>query len=1097
MTELLKLSDRASHVFFLRKLASDTPAGASGPLGELATHQVVSTYVRPATASSKLNFVDCLRKGELAASLSPAAWCPGGVMTHAGAAVPAFGPTTYFLSHAWSYKFSELVALAEAHYAAQPDTDGGKAFAPIFYWVDILAVSQHFTGDFKEHPDSDFPGVIRASRAVLFTMHPWRCPVAPTRVWCLFEALTAVQSPGVGLEVLMDRGASRDTGAATLTALATSIDVRSAKATVASDRAYIMGCIEAGAGGVAGFNTVLRRALKSTLENAMVARCVLKRDSASLGELIKAGCCRDPDGSGRVDAAGWLKWLDAKQLAAWLDSVEGGGGSSCPCGLVLAGRHECWEHECLVADGKWSAKPTDSGAYIQWAFLPLDDSLCAAIARLLRRQSQQQPAGSSSVGGGVGGTRGAAAVKPAAASAARAVASPARRPAGTTATTAGKRSTGSSSSSSSSSKPAAAANGTGSSSGHGGGGGGSSGGSSGRLEQLWLTLGVPEGLHRYREVPDLLAKYLHGSSSGSSNGNEGGSSKRCWWDVLIDLEDGRLQIPELTPPGLGGSSSSCGGAGGARADACTAAGSNGSGGATGDAAGEGGERKPVAGRRAAVTATAAAPPKAGTAAARVGVGAGATPTAAAAAALPPGRSELWRAVGAPGCPLQLLCLHRCFLTAGDVAALRRALTSGSCRLKTLQVLEPEALDGGVLQVPQRYLGADVWLHTCDSLAAGLAAAALAAPSLERVHIMPTRTCFIEDLPGLPAAAAHLDGWSAPLLPATGGGAAGRPLKAAAAAPVAAAAAGGGGQCLKEFILAPVVLSPAATRQLAAALAALPALEGGGVDCKKAPPRGWTPGPLPEELVNAKLSPLSSPQHVLHPPPGAPPPRPRSWHLAARGWNDGPCGEERLGKCWMPHSHCVQSTHLYRQPPLQAGGGGGGGGGVLMPDLSVVLQVLARDEEARRPGDAGRAAALTHWLLAGAGPGAVPPSWGWLEYHTRPDWRAGRMQVSDDEGTSRQGPWPLAQPTTDLWDFSARGRDSAANARYRPGDEDGDVGVQAALAAAAAGYAALGEEALAASPPPYQQALAPSKGGSGGGGGLIPPARLRFDVHQAA
>lgn len=35
---------------------------------------------------------------------------------------------------------------------------------PVFYWVDIFAVTQHFSGDFKDHPDSDFPGVIRAAK---------------------------------------------------------------------------------------------------------------------------------------------------------------------------------------------------------------------------------------------------------------------------------------------------------------------------------------------------------------------------------------------------------------------------------------------------------------------------------------------------------------------------------------------------------------------------------------------------------------------------------------------------------------------------------------------------------------------------------------------------------------------------------------------------------------------------------------------------------------------------------------------------------------------------------------------------------------------
>ena len=76
-------------------------------------------------------------------------------------------------------------------------------YVPLFYWLDIFAVFQNFEGDFKDHPDSDFPSVIRSSQAVLFTIMPWRAPLCVERVWCLYEALQAVSSL-VDLELLVE-----------------------------------------------------------------------------------------------------------------------------------------------------------------------------------------------------------------------------------------------------------------------------------------------------------------------------------------------------------------------------------------------------------------------------------------------------------------------------------------------------------------------------------------------------------------------------------------------------------------------------------------------------------------------------------------------------------------------------------------------------------------------------------------------------------------------------------------------------------------------------------------------------------------------------
>jgi hypothetical protein len=42
------------------------------------------------------------------------------------------------------------VNLVIRHYDSQPGTAGGRAYQPIYYWLDIFAVHQSFTGDFKE-----------------------------------------------------------------------------------------------------------------------------------------------------------------------------------------------------------------------------------------------------------------------------------------------------------------------------------------------------------------------------------------------------------------------------------------------------------------------------------------------------------------------------------------------------------------------------------------------------------------------------------------------------------------------------------------------------------------------------------------------------------------------------------------------------------------------------------------------------------------------------------------------------------------------------------------------------------------------------------
>lgn len=54
---------------------------------------------------------------------------------------PAFGPASYFVSHAWQYRFEDLVAAILSHYFSLPEVGNGH-FVPIYYWMDVFAVPQ-------------------------------------------------------------------------------------------------------------------------------------------------------------------------------------------------------------------------------------------------------------------------------------------------------------------------------------------------------------------------------------------------------------------------------------------------------------------------------------------------------------------------------------------------------------------------------------------------------------------------------------------------------------------------------------------------------------------------------------------------------------------------------------------------------------------------------------------------------------------------------------------------------------------------------------------------------------------------------------------
>eukprot|EP00198_Chlamydomonas_reinhardtii_P006110 XP_001695446.1 predicted protein [Chlamydomonas reinhardtii] len=383
----LALAQRAVHAHFLRRLSTEKVPGSSQSFGDLTTAEVVQNFVMPATSAAKCSLAEALCSGRVGPKCELPWVLPGGTILDAdGGVQKVFGPAKYFISHAWNCRFSALVELLEQHYAAVPATRGGQRVLPIYYWIDVLAVSQHFTGDFHDHPDSDFPAVIRTCKSVLFTMHPWRAPVAPTRVWCLFEVLTAIQSPGVQVEVLLDVKDTRDTRVKTLTIISNSIDVRTAQATVMSDKNYLLGCIEQGLG-FAAFNNAIRKRLKEALLQAVTPNAVEMGDTAALHELLKVGGCVRPDGI--ADLASCFRFASEADMLNIMRTMQL--RDLRPRGLVLSGKQRT--KEVTLSDGGvrgWDGESFSLREYgeldtgrMQWAYLPAGPALCQAVGELL------------------------------------------------------------------------------------------------------------------------------------------------------------------------------------------------------------------------------------------------------------------------------------------------------------------------------------------------------------------------------------------------------------------------------------------------------------------------------------------------------------------------------------------------------------------------------------------------------------------------------------------------------------------------------------------------------------------------------------------
>jgi tetratricopeptide (TPR) repeat protein len=98
----------------------------------------------------------------------------------------------WFISHAWSYLFLDVIEAVEVFVEREILLEERK---DVVIWFDLFCSSQHSTQNRPfEWWEGIFKNAVQKLGNVMMILHPWDNPVALTRSWCVIEILAAIQT---------------------------------------------------------------------------------------------------------------------------------------------------------------------------------------------------------------------------------------------------------------------------------------------------------------------------------------------------------------------------------------------------------------------------------------------------------------------------------------------------------------------------------------------------------------------------------------------------------------------------------------------------------------------------------------------------------------------------------------------------------------------------------------------------------------------------------------------------------------------------------------------------------------------------------------
>ena len=166
------------------------------------------------------------------------------------------GKATVFISHAWKYKFMDLLSALKHHFRNENDDD-------VYIWFDLFSVNQHISD--KVDPDwwnESFMNAVKEIGHVVLVLSPWQNPIPFTRAWCLWEIYCAIVT-GSKLEVAMDSGERQDFVSSiryedgAYMQMLGNINVKKSEAWKVEDRDQIFAAVESMEGGFDKVNSMV------------------------------------------------------------------------------------------------------------------------------------------------------------------------------------------------------------------------------------------------------------------------------------------------------------------------------------------------------------------------------------------------------------------------------------------------------------------------------------------------------------------------------------------------------------------------------------------------------------------------------------------------------------------------------------------------------------------------------------------------------------------------------------------------------------------------------------------------------------------------
>eukprot|EP00798_Chlamydomonas_sp_ICE-L_P031995 gene31995-33921_t len=287
----LPLANRAVHPFFLMEMTKieievPDPKGEPGSLrrvklNSLRTEDLVEYYIKPRTVGTSYSSAVAYGKIELPEDVvSSDGKFTEDKHTVGQAGKSAFGAATFFVSHAWTYRFKDLVSLVAQHYNTVA-VEGG--LLEVYYWLDFLALDQSKTRESQamDSADADLRSAHHPPQDVVFV----RGLLGTLRVKACVARnaggdATGSNEPGFVQDAYIPRSLMEE--------VISHLDLNKAGTRNPDDSTYIKGLIERGFG-VNKFNRLLCHILENCMLDALLRHAFRNGDALAAEALVALG----------------------------------------------------------------------------------------------------------------------------------------------------------------------------------------------------------------------------------------------------------------------------------------------------------------------------------------------------------------------------------------------------------------------------------------------------------------------------------------------------------------------------------------------------------------------------------------------------------------------------------------------------------------------------------------------------------------------------------------------------------------------------------------------------------------------------------------